>query len=304
MSGSKVSFITGQRVDFRFEDISVAKGYVLPTVEFSFIRSSRTKSGEQQEANLVTNIGMKVFIWDATQSDLTIIGYAKCQTIQQTWRIEDEGSHLTFDLTLDHYTLSQIEKIRKSSDLNLNFNIRFQAFVVGKEFKAEFSQLQDYSICSSTWVEKILSEIDYRNVALIEVPVLEYRKLTKAIDILNSAWKSYSTGDIDDVLVKCRKAMHEIGKQVKNAGFVTQVEESDKSGKKHMQKYPDWKHFFDSDSKADIVKTIIQKMSGFVAPGAHEIDVLPMNHAYFALLQTFSLTYLVISRFKMLDDKN
>jgi hypothetical protein len=45
-------------------------------------------------------------------------------------------------------------------------------------------------------------------------------------------------------------------------------------------------------------------MSGFVAPGAHEIDVLPMNHAYFALLQTFSLTHLVISRFKMLDNKN
>jgi hypothetical protein len=79
-------------------------------LEFSFLRSSRTKSGEQQEANLVTNIDMKVYIRNAAQSDLTIIGYAKCQTIQQTCRIEDEGSHLTFDLTLDHYTLSQIER--------------------------------------------------------------------------------------------------------------------------------------------------------------------------------------------------
>ena len=215
MADSKVSFITGQRVDFRFEDISAVKRYALPTIEFSFLRSSRTKSGEQQEANLVTNIDMKVSIRDATQSDLTIIGYAKCQTIQPTWRIEDEGSHLTFDLTLDHYTLAQIEKIRKSGDLNLNFNIRFQAFVVGKDFKAEFSHLQDYSIFldkqipKSTWVEKILPEIGYKNVALVEIPVLEYRKLTKAIDILNLAWKSYSTGDIDDVEVAiARGALH------------------------------------------------------------------------------------------------
>jgi hypothetical protein len=88
---------------------------------------------EKKETNLVTNIGMTVSIRDATKSDLTIIGHAKCQTLQQTWRIEDEGSHLTFDLTLDHYTLSQIEKIRKSGDLNLNLEIRLQAFVVGKD---------------------------------------------------------------------------------------------------------------------------------------------------------------------------
>jgi hypothetical protein len=204
---------------------------------------------------------MIVSIRNATQSNSTVIGHTKCQILQQIWKIDDD-SHLTFDLTLDHYTLSQIEKIRKSGDLNLNFNIRFQAFVVGKPFYGQFSDLQDCSIsldeqiAKSKWVEDILPKIGYKNVALVEIPVLEYIKLNKAIDILNRAWKSYSTGDIDDVLVNCRKTLHEIGKQVKNAGFKTQVEESDKNGNKRMQKYPDWKHFFDSDSKADIVKTI------------------------------------------------
>jgi hypothetical protein len=86
---------------------------------------------------------------------------------------------------------------------------------------------------------------------------------------------------VDDLLVRCRKALHEIGNQVRKAGFETQVEESDKQGEKHMQKYPDWKRFFDSDSKGDIVKKITQKMFGFVAPGAHEPDILEENHAYF-----------------------
>jgi hypothetical protein len=34
-----------------------------------------------------------------------------------------------------------------------------------------------------------LPEIGYKNVPLVEIPVLEYRKLTKAIDILNLACK-------------------------------------------------------------------------------------------------------------------
>ena len=143
---------------------------------------------------------------------------------------------------------------------------------MGREFKAEYSDLQtcsislDEQIPKSIWVEEVLPKIGYRNIALVEIPVFEYRRLTKAIDILNRAWKSYSIGDIDDVLVKFRQTIHEIGKQVKKAGFETQVEEIDKQGNKYMQKYPNWKEFFNSDSKGDIVKNIIRKMSGFVAP--------------------------------------
>ena len=96
--------------------------------------------------------------------------------------------------------------------------------------------------------------------------------------------------------------MRKIGKQVRKAGFETQEQKTDKQGNKYMQKYPNWKEFFNSESKGDIVKNIIQKISGFVVPGAHEQGILAMNHAYFALLQTFSLSHLVISRFKMLDD--
>ncbi len=46
--------------------------------------------------------------------------------------------------------------------------------------------------------------------------------LNKFIDMLNAAWKSYSTGGMDDVLVKRRKALEELEKQVIAAGFVIQ----------------------------------------------------------------------------------
>lgn len=75
--GTQVGFLTGQRFDFRFEGVSPAKGYALPTIEFSFLRSSRAKSREKPEANLVTNIGMTVSIKNATQYNLTIVGDAK-----------------------------------------------------------------------------------------------------------------------------------------------------------------------------------------------------------------------------------
>jgi|tagenome__1003787_1003787.scaffolds.fasta_scaffold20879364_1 hypothetical protein len=93
-----------------------------------------------------------------------------------------------------------------------------------------------------------------------------------------STWKSYSAGDIEGVLVKCWQTIHEIGKQVKKVGFEMQVQEIDKQGKKYTHKYPNWKEFFNSDSRGDIFKNIIQKMSGFVAPGAYEPGILAMNH--------------------------
>jgi hypothetical protein len=52
--------------------------------------------------------------------------------------------------------------------------------------------------------------------------MLAWNILNKSIDMLNAAWKSYSTGDMDDVLVKRRKALEELEKQVIAAGFVIQ----------------------------------------------------------------------------------
>jgi hypothetical protein len=213
--------------------------------------------------------------------------------------------HLEFDLTLDHYTLYEIEKIRGNGDLNLIASLTFQAYPLDQPSKMESYPIDpcEISVAKSKWVEKILPGLNYKNVALVEMPRLEYPRLSRALDKLNTAWRSYSVGDIDDVLVKSRGVMEELGSQIKAAGFEREEQVSDKQGKPYKAKYPNWKEFLGSDSKGDIIKNITQKMFSFVSPGAHQGNILEMNHAYFALLQTVSLTHLVISRFKMLDEQ-
>jgi hypothetical protein len=224
--------------------------------------------------------------------------------LQQTWKSND-ASHLEFDLTLDHYTLYEIEKVRGNGDLNLVALLTFQAYPVNEPSKMESYPIDpcEIHIPKSEWVEKILPALNYKNVALVEMPRLEYPKLNKAIDMLNAAWRSYSMGDIDDVLVKSRGVLEELGNQVKGAGFEKEELATVKQGKQSMVKRPDWKQFLHSDSKGDIVKNITKKMFGFVAAGAHPGSILEMNHAYFALLQIFSLTHLIVSRFKILDEQ-
>jgi hypothetical protein len=241
----------------------------------------------------------------AKQNDYDkVIGQARSRKLQEIWKPNSE-SHPEFDLTLDHYTLQEIEKIRGNGDLNLVALLTFQAYPVGQPSQIESypSDPCDIPIAKSKWVEKILPDLNYKNVALVEMPRLEYPRLNKAIDMLNIAWRSYSSGNIEDVLVKSRGVLTELGNQIKAAGFEKEEPAKDKRGNQYMAKYPNWKEFLDSDSKGDIIKTITQKMFGFVAPGAHPGGILEMNHAYFALLQTFSLTHLVISRFKTLDEQ-
>jgi hypothetical protein len=78
----------------------------------------------------------------------------------------------------------------------------------------------------------------------------------------------------------------------------------DKTGKEVPKSYPNWKEFFESDNKGDVIGTITKKVFGFVALGAHSGDTLETNYTYFALLHTFSLIYCTISRLKIIENKS
>jgi hypothetical protein len=114
--------------------------------------------------------------------------------------------------------------------------------------------------------------------------------LNKAIETLNLAWKSYSKGDMDDVLVKRRKVLEEITTHVKKAGY--KKKSLDENGKSTTR--PDCEKFLASENKGGIVGTILQKAYGFTSSGSHKGSILDVNHAYFSILQTFSLIHLVI----------
>lgn len=289
-------YLRGQEFDIKFERIAAKENYVAPTIELEFERSSRAKKDEKAEANTVYNLDLQISI-KKDEHCMMIIGNARSASLQQTWKTEhpEDNSSLIFCLTVDNYTLSQIEKIRRGNNLSMELYLQFQAFVEGNPATIQPYKipLKGITIPKSTWVEDILPRLDYKNVALIEIPKLEYEKLNEAINALNFAWKSYSMGDTSDVLVECRKTLEAVGNQVKKEGFI----KMDDEGKPR----PDWKRFFDSDSKGGAVKSIVQAIFSIVVSGAHVGDPSEMYHAYFALLQAFSVTQIVISRFKMIE---
>ena len=108
--------------------------------------------------------------------------YRKCkvsESLQQTWKTEhpEDNSSLIFCLTVDNYTLSQIEKIRRGNNLSMELYLQFQAFVEGNPATIQPYKipLKGITIPKSTWVEDILPRLDYKNVALVEIPKLEYK---------------------------------------------------------------------------------------------------------------------------------
>jgi hypothetical protein len=114
-----------------------------------------------------------------------VIGEAKTKTLQQSWKGND-SSHISFDLSLDSYSLSKIEKLRNGADLHLGFLFLFQASPAAQPSKIGTPTITiDYIIPKSDWIEKILHELKYKNVALVELPQLEYAKLHNAIDMLS-----------------------------------------------------------------------------------------------------------------------
>ncbi len=298
-------YLPGQEFEIKFEGVTAKENYVAPTIELVFERSSRRKEDEDPAPNTVCNLDLQISIKKDNYSML-VIGNARSETLQQVWKIDppEHKSSLTFRLMMDNYTLSQIEKIRRGDNLSLEFYLQFQSFVEGNPVTIQQYKipLSGTTIPKSTWVEDILPHIKYKNVALVEIPKLEYKKLNEAIDMLNFAWKSYSMGDMEDVLVRCRKTLESLGSQVKKAGFITEVDKINNEGNPYKAKYPDWKKFFDSDSKGEFIKGTFQKLFGFVAPGGHIGVAAEVGHAYFALLQALSLAHLVISRFKTLEN--
>ncbi|MFZ0514438.1 MAG: hypothetical protein WAM14_22730 [Candidatus Nitrosopolaris sp.] len=285
----------GQQFDIKFESIVAKRDWILPTLELKFERSSGRIVNQPEQDYIITNLNIQASI-KKDDSSIVTIGHTKSISLQQTWSTKPPSntSDLIFDLAFDNYTLSQIEKIRRGGKLSLYIRLSFQAFPVGDPKEMEqYCHTIETEIAKSTWVEDILPRLDYKNVALVEIPKLEYEKLNEAINALNFAWKSYSMGDTSDVLVECRKTLEAVGNQVKKAGF----RKMDDEGKPR----PDWKRFFDSDSKGGAVKSIVQAIFSIVVSGAHVGDPLEMYHAYFALLQAFSVTQIVISRFKMIE---
>jgi hypothetical protein len=109
--------------------------------------------------------------------------------LQERWKTEppEDKSFIDFYLTVDNYVLSQIEKIRRGNNLSMEFLLQFRAFIEGNPATIQPYKmpLQGITIPKSIWIEDVLPRLNYKNVALVEIPKLEYEKLNEAVSALN-----------------------------------------------------------------------------------------------------------------------
>ena len=211
----------------------------------------------------------------------------------------NQSRSVDFHLDLDYYRLEQIEKLREGKDLFLRMYVNF---IVGKKIRDAYSFSDGgfwvfrkpwsdrFRIPKVDWSEKLLKELKYKWVHLIEIPEIAppTPELGEVRGYVDDAWKKYSMGEYDDVLVDCRKAIQAIGTVLRKSGFET--EETIEEGK--TKKVPDWKKFLGNSGR--YVKEIVRNLHRFADPGAHPGKVLTRKEAEMTLHCTHGLISYII----------
>ncbi len=192
-------------------------------------------------------------------------------------------------LELDQYKLHQIEKFRNGTDLALQMNI---SFIMEYRHKPQNKEIGRYNnlrieIPKSEWVEKILPNIGFKDVSLIELPKIN-QQWQKIIEHINEAWHQNSMGKYDKVLTECRKALEALNNEVKKKGFEKTT--NDKGEEKII---PDWESFFNSGNVGDTIGKMNQKFFGFLSSSAHTGKAINREDADYALLVTHGMVTLV-----------
>ena len=200
---------------------------------------------------------------------------------------------LSLTIDLDYFILEQIEKFREGGDAIFEFEL--QGVVLYKEQnnilleKIPSHPHIIYRVPKSDWVEKILSDLGYKNVWLIEVPDLKSpEELTEAVTHLSNAWKQFSMGEYKNTLVECRRALEVVGNVVKKAGFVRKVD-----GKSE----PDWGELVNDKDIGERFEKIFRSLRGFLSPGAHTGKLYNREDANLALMTTHAIVYYAIRKF-------
>jgi len=198
-------------------------------------------------------------------------------------------------LNLDHYGLSQIEKLRENKDIMLSIDTRFIAELQQQPpVRSPQSFTLELRVPKSDWVETILPSLKYKDVMLIEIPKLADTEFTEIVNYLNGAWKQYSMGEYDKVLSECRKALEALNGKLRSKGFEKEV-----ANEKGTKRVPDWSKLLGNQELGEIIGIINQKMWGFVTPGAHAGKAINKEDADFSLMTIYALINLAIKKLSL-----
>jgi len=173
------------------DKIRVSENHLLSTIVFPILISTKERKDIQSNEIIMYSMIMEVSL-----NNNSIIGYAKPSILHKQLGKNDD-TNIEFNITMDHYLLSQIEKLRQYGNLYIKLTVRFLAYPINEPERMEecIANLDILEVPKSQWVEEILPALKYKNAVLIEVPVLASNKLSKVIDELNGAWKKYLIGD-------------------------------------------------------------------------------------------------------------
>jgi hypothetical protein len=312
--------IDGMSLTITIGKIQTNKKYILPYLVIPVKIKSYSVRGNYGSALedhpqigiVFTNMVMKVWMTDKVENgENIVVGYARPDTLQ--WEIKGEDKNIDFVLMLDHYILSQIEKRRGNENLYLGLDLRAQGYAmekIGEIHEYELNQ-ERITVAKSDWVEEILPLLNYKNVVLIEVPVLKFEYFKDVIGEVDNAWKKYSMGDYKQVLVHCRNALDGIASKIKQAGFQMGDKEEEyqcpscgnkwsksNNNKTDERPVPNWKEFLGDEKIGQRIKEIYRNARGYTAPGAHFGKIIGMDEANFVLFQTYSMVKYILSRFE------
>lgn len=228
--------VDGMRLIITIGKIKANKKYVYPSLVIlveirsdSLLGSPARPHDDYRQIGIVfTNMVMKVSVTGKVEDgENIVIGYARPESLQ--WEIKGSVNNIDFILMLDHYILAQVEKFRENDNLYLQLDLRAQGYAMEKPGQIHEHELsrERITVSKSDWVEEILPELNYKNVTLIEVPVLESKDFSDVIAEVDNAWKEYSMGDYKQVLGHCRNALEGIATKIKEAGFEMQDNEEE-----------------------------------------------------------------------------
>jgi hypothetical protein len=288
--------ILGHQIEFEYQKIEVEPNRISPTLIFVF------KGGvprlELGKTITIFNLGAEISI--NTNSKEMIVGYANSINLHE---LSSNYDYLYLYLQIDNYILSQIEKIRNGNDLSLNFNIKCMEFNFVSNNKGQGNgSIKGIRIPKSDWIDKILNKLNYKMVSLIELPKLNFVGLNNVFEKIDSAFNNYSSGDVSNVLTNCRYVLETLDNYIRKDMKLEKIKTLDNGRKIPI---PDWKKFFNDDTKGMVVEKIFREVYTFNSVGGPHPSrehILPIDNAYFAILQVYSIAFIVISRLKEINE--
>jgi hypothetical protein len=160
--------------------------------------------------------------------DGTTIAEATTKPFVYTVRNSYPANH-QFEFVFDHYRLEKLESLRGSQPflrLRLDVQTTVQVRKLGPENTEGLSQegthplagTGHFEIPSNTWCEKVAPGLGIGLIRVFELPAIptsEIKEYDRAYQSLDKAQKRFISGEYDDAVAECRKAIEPLRQHLK-----------------------------------------------------------------------------------------